>query len=191
MEDGTAKRAQIPGYRVAGKTGTPQKLDVSGRGYSRSLYMASFVGFAPARRPEVVCLVMIDEPAGGAEGGVVAAPTFQKIVSSVLNYLRVPPEIPVETEWPQMAEQEAPEAELELASAFDSGLEPVFSDDGTVVPDLSGMTAREALISLAERGLTPALSGSGFVVRQQPAAGTPLADVEQLELWLAPRSSAL
>ena len=69
VEEGTAKRAQIPGYRVAGKTGTPQKLSESGRGYSNSAYMASFVGFAPARRPAVVCLVMIDEPEGGAEGG--------------------------------------------------------------------------------------------------------------------------
>ena len=189
VETGTAKRAQIPGYRVAGKTGTPQKLDESGRGYSRSAYMASFAGFAPARRPAVVCLVLIDEPAGGAEGGVVAAPAFRKIVSSVLNYLRIPPTVATEPEWPQVAEvvrEDDGPLGWETADR-ETREEPlrVAAEDETVVPDLSGLTARQAMVRLARNGLTPQLNGSGFVIRQEPVAGTPVTDVDGLELWLA------
>lgn len=92
VEEGTARSAAIPGYRVAGKTGTPQKLTRDGRGYSHRLYMPSFVGFAPARQPRVVGLVLIDEPARAEEGGVVAAPTFRRIVERVFRYWRLPPD---------------------------------------------------------------------------------------------------
>jgi cell division protein FtsI (penicillin-binding protein 3) len=195
VETGTARRAQVPGYRVAGKTGTPQKLSEGGRGYSSSRYMASFVGFAPARRPAVVCLVMIDEPAGGAEGGVVAAPTFQAIVRSVLAYLKVPPEDPVEPAWPLVAELPAEEGAGEgaaegVAEVDESGSATVaVTTNELVLPDLSGLTARQAMRVLAAVGVAPRLNGSGFVVRQHPAAGTPLSLLEERpELWLVPES---
>ena len=191
VETGTAKRAQIPGYRVAGKTGTPQKLAEGGRGYSNSLYMASFVGFAPARRPAVVCLVMIDEPEGGAEGGVVAAPTFQAIVRSVLAYLKVPPEDPVEPAWPELvaarkASERSPLDERVSGSMDTTTVASNLDASGELVlPDLSGLTARQAMSALAAVGVAPRLNGAGFVVRQQPAAGTPISRIEgQTELWL-------
>ena len=195
VETGTAKRAQIPGYRVAGKTGTPQKLSESGRGYSNSLYMASFVGFAPARRPAVVCLVMIDEPAGGAEGGVVAAPTFQAIVRSVLNYLKVPPEDPAEPAWPQIAARSVATPDSLAAEPLESlespaGPEESLQEGVAVLPDMSGLTARQAMTTLAALGVAPRLNGAGFVVRQRPAAGTPLSQIqERPELWLAAERS--
>ena len=91
VEEGSGIYAHIPGYRVAGKTGTAAKPDSSG-GYSDTRYVASFVGFAPASRPEVVVLVTVDEPRGAIWGGTVAAPAFAEITQFVLQYLEVPPD---------------------------------------------------------------------------------------------------
>jgi cell division protein FtsI/penicillin-binding protein 2 len=87
---GTATRAAIAGYDVAGKTGTSQKILPAG-GYSNSEYFASFVGFAPADNPAFVILVTADEPQKNHYGGVVAAPTFQRIAQQALNYLNIAP----------------------------------------------------------------------------------------------------
>jgi cell division protein FtsI/penicillin-binding protein 2 len=87
---GTAPEATVPGYVLAGKTGTAQKPDGQG-GYSDSKFVASFVGFAPARDPRLLVAVMVDEPQGDIYGGSVAAPAFQKIVSFALPYLKIPP----------------------------------------------------------------------------------------------------
>ena len=88
-EDGTAKLAAIPGYPVAGKTGTAQKVS-NGR-YDPSKYLAAFVGIVPADNPRVVIAVMVDEPHGVHYGGLVAAPVFKEIAEATLRYLGVPP----------------------------------------------------------------------------------------------------
>jgi cell division protein FtsI (penicillin-binding protein 3) len=89
--EGTGTAAAIPGYYVAGKTGTAAKPDAHG-GYSDSRYVASFVGFVPATKPRLVVLVTVDEPRGAIWGGVVAAPAFQQIAKFCLQYLEVPPD---------------------------------------------------------------------------------------------------
>jgi cell division protein FtsI (penicillin-binding protein 3) len=98
MEDvvieGTGQEAQVPGYKVAGKTGTAAKPDPSG-GYSTSRYVASFVGIVPATNPRLVILVTVDEPSAAIWGGVVAAPAFQQIAGFDLQYLEIPPDDPV------------------------------------------------------------------------------------------------
>ena len=88
---GTASGAKIDGYELAGKTGTAQKPDPVTGGYSASKYVASFVGFAPARHPKLLVTVMVDEPKGDIYGGAVAAPAWKEITSFALNYLRIPP----------------------------------------------------------------------------------------------------
>jgi cell division protein FtsI (penicillin-binding protein 3) len=93
-EDGTGLAAAVPGYEVAGKTGTAAKPDPRG-GYSTSAYVASFVGFVPASRPRLVILVTVDEPRGAIWGGVVAAPAFQEMARFALQYLEVPPDAPL------------------------------------------------------------------------------------------------
>jgi cell division protein FtsI (penicillin-binding protein 3) len=91
---GTAPRAQIAGYTVAGKTGTAHKL-VNGQ-YAPDRYASSFVGFAPATQPRVLVAVMIDEPAAGQYyGGQVAAPVFATVMADALRMLGVPPDRPV------------------------------------------------------------------------------------------------
>jgi cell division protein FtsI (penicillin-binding protein 3) len=92
--DGTAPRAQIMGYRVAGKTGTAHKQENGS--YAPDKYVSSFVGFAPASRPRLVIAVMIDEPtAGGYYGGTVAAPVFARVMAGALRVLDVPPDGPI------------------------------------------------------------------------------------------------
>jgi cell division protein FtsI (penicillin-binding protein 3) len=90
---GTGGEAAVPGYLVAGKTGTAAKPDPHG-GYSDTNYVASFVGIVPASAPRVVVLVSIDEPRGQIFGGVVAAPAFRDIARFALQYLDVPPDDP-------------------------------------------------------------------------------------------------
>ena len=92
VTSGTGTSAAIPGYRVAGKTGTAQKPDAHG-GYSNR-YVASFVGFVPASRPRLVVLVMVDEPHSAIWGGTIAAPAFQQIARFDLQYMGVPPDGP-------------------------------------------------------------------------------------------------
>jgi cell division protein FtsI/penicillin-binding protein 2 len=88
---GTASEVSIPGYQLAGKTGTAQKPDPVTGGYSDTKYVASFVGFAPSRNPQLLVAVMVDEPQGEYFGAVVAAPAVQQIMQFALPYLRIPP----------------------------------------------------------------------------------------------------
>jgi cell division protein FtsI/penicillin-binding protein 2 len=89
---GTASEISIPGYRLAGKTGTASKVDPATQQYSKTKYIASFMGFAPAADPKLLCAVVVDEPhTGSIFGGTVAAPAFGEIMSFALPYLRIPP----------------------------------------------------------------------------------------------------
>ena len=88
---GTASEVSIPGYKLAGKTGTANKIDPKTGEYSQSAYVASFIGFAPALHPRLLIAVMVDEPHGAIYGGTVAAPAFGQIASFALPYLRIPP----------------------------------------------------------------------------------------------------
>jgi cell division protein FtsI (penicillin-binding protein 3) len=90
---GTASEVSIPGYQLAGKTGTASKIDPATGQYSQSAYVASFIGFAPATDPKLLCAIVVDEPqAGSIFGGTVAAPAFGQIMSFALPYMGVPPE---------------------------------------------------------------------------------------------------
>ncbi len=87
---GTASEVSIPGYELAGKTGTASKVDPATGEYSETAYVASFIGFAPASDPKLLCAVVVDEPQyGSIYGGTVAAPAFGQIMSFALPYLRI------------------------------------------------------------------------------------------------------
>lgn len=94
VAEGTGRRAEIPGYGAAGKTGTAQKVLPGRRGYSRSKFIMSFVGFAPYENPRFALIVIFDEgkAPGGAWGGTVAAPVWRRIAWQALRYMRVPPQ---------------------------------------------------------------------------------------------------
>jgi cell division protein FtsI/penicillin-binding protein 2 len=90
--EGTASEVSIPGYKLAGKTGTASKVDPATGEYSKTAYVASFIGFAPANDPKLLCAIVVDEPsAGSIYGGTVAAPAFGQIMSFALPYLGIAP----------------------------------------------------------------------------------------------------
>jgi cell division protein FtsI (penicillin-binding protein 3) len=95
VTDGTGAKAAIPGFRVAGKTGTAQKIDPRTGSYSGSRFVTSFAGYVPANSPRLAMIVVIDEPQGDAWGGTVAAPVFSRVGEQVLSYLGVASEEPV------------------------------------------------------------------------------------------------
>jgi cell division protein FtsI (penicillin-binding protein 3) len=102
---GTATQARVPGYRVAGKTGTAHKIE-GGRYVNK--YVGDFIGFAPVSNPRVIVAVMIDEPsAGGHFGGIVAAPVFAAITANVLRSMNVPPDSSVTSIIPDNSVQES------------------------------------------------------------------------------------
>lgn len=105
VREGTGKAAQIPGYRIAGKTGTSQKATSTG-GYAKDLYVTSFVGIVPAEQPRYVILAVIDEPAGGGYGGTVAAPVVHEVIKTLVNMENIPPSSKVEPEEAESANEE-------------------------------------------------------------------------------------
>ncbi len=172
VERGTATRAKVAGYTIAGKTGTADKL--VNRRYSNTQQNVSFVGFAPSRSPRLAVIVMVDSPRDGADtGGVVAAPIFQRIAEDALRYLGVPPNVdpaqPVIVQ-PRNARFEPPSRRIvpQVLPVTDERRGVV------VLPDLRGYGAREAIHELARLGLTPRVRGTGVVVEQSPEPGSPL-----------------
>jgi cell division protein FtsI (penicillin-binding protein 3) len=175
VERGTAKAAQIAGYTIAGKTGTAAKL-VNGR-YQKSDYNASFVGFIPSRKPRLTILVVIDSPHGnGYTGGAVSAPVFKRIAEASLTYLGIAPTINAPP--PVLVAREEPAGESgvvkRLASADSNLLRSLETAQSGVMPDLRGLSAREALRLLSRIGMLARMSGDGFVLAQTPEAGSAL-----------------
>ncbi len=112
-EGGTGEKAAVDGYTVCGKTGTAQKIDASGT-YAKGKYVSSFIGLAPCDNPEIVVLVILDEPKTNHYGGLVAAPAFSKIASETLNYLNITPEEKLQPDWNRrMTIAKMTEAEME------------------------------------------------------------------------------
>lgn len=162
VEDGTGTSAQIKGYTIAGKTGTAAKL-VDGR-YSTSDYNASFVGFLPSRDPALAIIVVIDSPHGPNRyfGGLVSAPIFRRIGEAALRYLGISPTInaPPPVLVAKHTDEAAPVVNL-------------IADEGAgALPDLRGMSARDAMRALGKLGLSARIVGDGVVVSQDPAPGT-------------------
>lgn len=171
VTDGTAKTAAVPGYQVAGKTGTAQKI-IDGR-YSDADHVGSFTGFAPSRRPALAVVVVIDAPkAGGYYGGVVAAPVFQKFTQAALRHLGIPPTLNPTTPVLAQADPVVPARYTGRASVAPRAVQ---IDGQLTMPDLNGMGARDASLLLAQLGMTVRMRGTGVVVAQSPQAGEPIA----------------
>jgi cell division protein FtsI (penicillin-binding protein 3) len=169
VESGTGRFAAIPGYPVAGKTGTAQKSDPTTRRYSHAPGILSFVGFAPADEPRFVMLTMLDEPKNERWGSEAAAPIFSAIGREILRYLEVPPR---DAQPVQIVA--GPPADNALSVRLVSTAEGVDVDGTRRMPDLSGKTLRQALAVLEPFGVEVRLAGHGRIVRQAPAAGEAL-----------------
>jgi cell division protein FtsI (penicillin-binding protein 3) len=189
VELGTGRLAAIPGYTAAGKTGTAQKA-VPGGGYARDRHVAAFVGFAPEEAPRVVLAIIVDEPKGKYYGGDVAAPVFSAVALETLRLLGVPPALPEHAPAILTADLSAgalaadARLPLLLPAANRTGVAAYFAEGK--VPDLSGLSARDAVRALAGAGLTANLLGHGFVVAQEPPAGAPSVPGAVCTVALAP-----
>jgi membrane peptidoglycan carboxypeptidase len=189
VEDGTGTRARIPGYTVAGKTGTAKKL-VRGSYRGHSDYNVSFVGFAPSRAPVFAIVVVVDSPHRVSPyGGVVAAPIFQKIADAALRHYGVPPSINAPE--PVLAGRWEERLELTAAPVTPRSIVPLQGAIAEVFPDLTGLSAREATAILTRLGYTARLLGAGLVVEQTPEPGAPLDSSTTAVLTLERRAADL
>lgn len=178
--EGTGRRVRIPGFRIAGKTGTAQKVDPEIGTYGRGMRIATFSGFFPAKNPEVVITVMVDEPQIGKYGGEVAGPVWKTIAEEIIAYWGLTPSHPeeIDAEEPSTQEEnlEADENEALMAGMHRlpvNHLQQTALEPGAM-PSLIGMTRRDAYVALSRIGLTAKFEGAGKVVEQPLAAGTVL-----------------
>ncbi|MFL6228873.1 MAG: penicillin-binding protein [Pyrinomonadaceae bacterium] len=197
--DGTAKAARLDGYTAAGKTGTAQKIDPKTHAYSKTKYVASFVGFAPVDNPAVVIIVVLDEPGTAIYGGTVAAPVFKQIAEQILPYLGVAPDTDTKQTSPhqqdQIAELNHAVAQVAASRQKDSDQqvapaslplvvegvrergevrEVVYAPAGEralLMPDMRGRSVRDAQRICAQLGLELEARGEGRGVAQFPTAG--------------------
>jgi cell division protein FtsI (penicillin-binding protein 3) len=208
VEDGgTGVEAAVPGFRVAGKTGTAQRVDPATGKYSEDKYTASFVGFVPADKPRLVIAVVLDEPTIGHYGGDLAGPVFRRVAEASLRYLGVPPsnsapKIKAVTRTGDLAD--ATLAAMKIDGAGGSARVDVAKPDGVLagppsplgppapsavrVPDAMGMGARDAVRAVGGAGLVPLVEGTGRLVKQVPSPGTPAPKGSSVRLVFEPAS---
>ncbi len=192
--NGTAKKAQLDGYSAAGKTGTAQKIDPKTKTYSSTKFVGSFVGFAPVSNPQVVIIVVIDEPAGAYHGGDVAAPIFREVAEQILPALGVEPDIETKSV-PQLIAQvndnpervaKLREEQMQSEQQRQATMPTVDNNGGRggevvyavatkkaiLMPDLRGRSVRDVARTCAQLGLQLEARGEGRVLKQNPSAGT-------------------
>ena len=176
-EDGTGRKACIPGFEVAGKTGTAQKFDPATGSFSKSKLTSSFMGFVPAREPRIAILVVIDEPDGKGYGGTVAAPAFKAIAEQTLSYLKVFPQ-------PKFLSKVASKGNSIPKNLpqkhFQQGENQRLYLNG--IPDFTGLSIRRVLQIIKKYNLSVHIEGTGKAISQRPAPGTPM--TEKSECWV-------
>ena len=176
---GGGRKAAVRGYRIAGKTGTAQKINEYGTGYTEGLYIASFCGFGPVEDPKITLLVVIDEPSGTFYGGQIAAPVAGRIFSQVFRYMRIEPSGAIFDD-EELSEdvgegdssgitavqkaQEDVEVEVDVENEMPQVTE--IPAGSALVPNFTRKSIREASRLASESGLILDAQGSGFAVDQ-------------------------
>jgi len=188
VDDGTGRRAVLPGMSIAGKTGTAQKAGPHGKYGDKR--MASFVGLAPAERPRYLIIVILDEPERNKYGGAIAAPAFRETLARMLSYYG---ELPAESKTAPVQktarnDSAAGNGQIRLELNQTAPHQAAPADAGTA-PDVIGKPVRLAVEQFARLGIVPRLQGYGAVViRQDPAPGSAVMDAGndvEATLWLA------
>jgi cell division protein FtsI (penicillin-binding protein 3) len=164
---GTARRAILEGYTIAGKTGTAQKVDPQTGVYSKTKYVASFIGFTPVNTPAITIAVILDSPAGLHQGGQVCAPVFKRIAQQVLEYLHVPHDLDVKTAQRQTLLATAKDSDLTDESPDHLGT-PV-QDDTTNAKSATASATQPANVS---QPVPTAEAKAASTAPAQPAATT-------------------
>ena len=185
VASGGGGKASVRGYRIAGKTGTAQKVSEYGTGYSEGKYIASFCGFAPVENPQIALLVMIDEPYGTFYGGQIAAPVAGRIFSQVFRYMRIEPsDAPLGLDADEISDdvgtgdaaiqniqQRREPTPKEIEPKVDDTPKEQLAPEAARVPSFYGKSIRESARLANEAGLAFEAEGSGFAVDQSIPAG--------------------
>ena len=175
---GTGMTAGIPGWLIAGKTGTAQKF-FNGR-YSKSKYISNFAGFFPADNPQIVGVFVLDEPNIGYHwGGIGAAPLFKRVVQRIINLdddlllvtVQQSDNQSSEITIPKIESTPRPTENLVALSTVALVAQPVKNTNNCTIPDIRGMSLRKALKTIRIAGLIPKFQGSGTVAWQSPKPG--------------------
>ena len=183
MEEGGSRRtghsARPAGYAIGGKTGTAERLAEKG-GYEKDKYIASFVGFVPADKPKYAMLVMIDNPQGAFYGSQVCAPIFRDTLQQILVAKGIQP---ISEEGLPSFEQ-LEQAEEKVARADQPVPQLTLLPDGKIkLPDFKGVDMRRAAGIIRQGRLRMKPHGSGFAYKQEPKAGSVVAEGETIEIW--------
>ena len=172
---GGGSKAAVKGYRIAGKTGTAQKINEHTSGYMEGRYIASFCGFAPVENPEIVVLVVIDDPSAGAfYGGQIAAPVARDIFSQLFRFMHISPSSDTFADMNK---------DKETAAARPA---PAASDGKVRMPDLTGMSIRDVSQKLAELGLGIDVQGNGLARSQSIPAGAEIKSGQSVTVTFSP-----
>ncbi|MBN2430950.1 MAG: transpeptidase family protein [Acidobacteria bacterium] len=200
VEAGTGRRAAVPGYRVAGKTGTGQIFDPQLKTYSPTDFTASFIGFAPADNPAFVAGIIIEAPRPLYHGGEVAAPVFHHLAQEIFLLRRIEP---TETTAPPELAQQKPPAGVPAPTASRASVAPLddflldgmsgpretvialIPEDSFLMPDFSGKSLRHVIKECARMGLLLNPSGSGIAVEQIPPAGVRINPNTRCSVWFS------
>ena len=184
LTEGGGKRAQVEGYRFAGKTGTAERLRDNGAGYDPGRYIASFVGFGPVEDIQLAGLVVIDSPRGLYYGGEIAAPVFAEAMTQIVRILGVrPSQAPAVFQPPKGAA-----APSSARSKTPVPAPPAVIPPGKIaVPDVRGRTIREAALLLRQAGLSLIPEGSGVAVRQSVAPNVPATRGAEITVYFEQR----
>lgn len=177
VEGGGGKSAAIKGYRIAGKTGTAEKLSEKG-GYEKDKYIASFVGFVPADKPKYAMLVMIDTPQGAFYGSQVCAPIFRDTLQQILVAKGIQP---VSGEglpsFEQLEQAKSTEPEMPVPQLI------LLPDGKLKLPDFTGVDMRRAAGIIRQGRLRLKPQGSGYAYKQKPKAGSIVEEGSTVEIW--------
>ncbi|GMA99864.1 penicillin-binding transpeptidase domain-containing protein [Pelosinus sp. IPA-1] len=177
VSEGGGKKAFVKGYRFAGKTGTAEKLQDNGSGYSAGRYVASFVGFGPVEDPQVAVLVVLDDPQGVYYGGEIAAPIAGEILGQIMRHLAIYPQITYQVPSPKEPPQPVRDVSTEIKAP----------PGKVVVPNVTGKSIREAGDKITQIGLSIVPIGTGVAVRQSIAENTIVESGTEITIYFEPR----
>ena len=172
QEDGTGAQARVNGFLVGGKTGTAQKVEPGGKGYSADKRIASFIGFLPLRDPELLILIVIDEPRDSVYGGVVAAPAFNQIAVKTAYYLGIQPTEQIIAAKSERREKSGPrEAQLSPGAIPVTAISTSAPSGPMIMPDLTGLSMGRVIDVMNRYPVQMSMKGSGIARVQTPAPG--------------------
>ena len=180
---GGGAKAGVKGYRIAGKTGTAQKIRLDSSGYMEGRYIASFCGFAPVEDPIFTVLVMIDDPSGGNfYGGQIAAPVASRIFAQLLRYAHVEPSSNPFTRTEEVEEQ--PQDRGDKEKRMEAAATP--PEGKALVPDFTGLSLREAARLAEQRGLFFESEGTGAAVSQSLSVNDIVEQGTHIKVYFTP-----